>query len=220
MPNTVSENTDYPTIAESESWLARARGLVPALTQTLAKGPGQYVRGVAPVYASRAKGSHLWDVDGNEYLDWQMAIGPIVLGYGHDAVDDAIRRQLADGITFSLVHPLEVEVAERIRDVVPERRDGALQQDRLRRDDRGRPPRARVHGSEQGALLRVSRLARLVHRHDRSPRGHPRDDARPHVDVPVQRPRQRPRRRSTTTSLASSSSRSSSKSRATGSCTS
>jgi glutamate-1-semialdehyde 2,1-aminomutase len=119
MPNTVSENPDYPTIAASESWLSRARGLVPALTQTLAKGPGQYVRGVAPVYASRAKGSHLWDVDGNEYIDWQMAIGPIVLGYGHPAVDDAIRRQLADGITFSLVHPLEVEVAERIRDVVP-----------------------------------------------------------------------------------------------------
>jgi glutamate-1-semialdehyde aminotransferase len=119
MPNAVCENTDYPTIAESEAWLARARGLVPALTQTLAKGPGQYVRGVAPVYASRAKGSRLWDVDGNEYLDWQMAIGPIVLGYGHDGVDEAIRRQLADGITFSLVHPLEVEVAERIREVVP-----------------------------------------------------------------------------------------------------
>jgi glutamate-1-semialdehyde aminotransferase len=119
MPNTVSENPDYPTIASSESWLARARGLVPALTQTLAKGPGQYVRGVAPVYASRAKGGHLWDVDGNEFIDWQMAIGPLVLGYGHPAVDEAIRRQLDDGITFSLVHPLEVEVAERIRDVVP-----------------------------------------------------------------------------------------------------
>src|SRR6516165_10376086 len=119
MPNTVCENTDYPTIVESEAWLSRARGLVPALTQTLAKGPGQYVRGVAPVYASRAKGSRLWDVDGNEFLDWQMAIGPLVLGYGHEAVDEAIRRQLADGITFSLVHPLEIEVAERIREVVP-----------------------------------------------------------------------------------------------------
>jgi glutamate-1-semialdehyde 2,1-aminomutase len=119
MPNTVSENSQDPIIEESEAWLARARGLVPAATQTLAKGPGQYVRGVAPVFASRAKGSRLWDVDGNEYLDWQMAIGPIVLGYGHAAVDEAIRLQLADGITFSLVHPLEVEVAERVRDVVP-----------------------------------------------------------------------------------------------------
>jgi glutamate-1-semialdehyde aminotransferase len=119
MPNAICFNPEYPVIAESQRWLARARGLVPALTQTLAKGPGQHVRGVAPVYLERGKGAHVWDVDGNQYLDWQMAIGPLVLGYGDDEVDDAIRRQLESGITFSLVHPLEVEVAERIRDVVP-----------------------------------------------------------------------------------------------------
>jgi glutamate-1-semialdehyde aminotransferase len=119
VPNGVRDNPDLPNIAQSERWLSRASGLVPALTQTLAKGPGQYVRGVAPVYLVRGKGSHVWDVDGNEYLDWQMGIGPLVLGYAHDAVDDAIRHQLADGITFSLVHPLEVEVAELVRDVVP-----------------------------------------------------------------------------------------------------
>jgi glutamate-1-semialdehyde aminotransferase len=119
MPNEVRFNENDPAIGESERWLARARDLVPAATQTLAKGPGQYVRGVAPVYADRAKGSHLWDVDGNEYVDWQMGIGPVVLGYGDEAVDEAIRQQLARGITFSLVHPLEVEVAEMVREVVP-----------------------------------------------------------------------------------------------------
>jgi glutamate-1-semialdehyde aminotransferase len=119
MPNTVCFNPDYPVITESQRWLGRARGLVPALTQTLAKGPGQHVRGVSPVYLQRGKGARVWDVDGNEYLDWQMAIGPLVLGYGDDEVDLAIRRQLESGITFSLVHPLEVEVAERIRDLVP-----------------------------------------------------------------------------------------------------
>jgi glutamate-1-semialdehyde aminotransferase len=119
MPNTVRLNPNDPPIAESERLLSRAQGLVPALTQTLAKGPGQYVRGVAPVYAQRGKGSHLWDVDGNEYIDWQMGIGPLVLGYTNEAVDEAVRRQLADGITFSLVHPLEVEVAELVREVVP-----------------------------------------------------------------------------------------------------
>jgi glutamate-1-semialdehyde aminotransferase len=119
VPNGVKHNPEFPPIAESERLLARARGLVPALTQTLAKGPGQHVRGVAPVYLARGKGARVWDVDGNEYLDWQMAIGPLVLGYGHDAVDEAIRGQLADGITFSLVHPLEVEVAELVREVVP-----------------------------------------------------------------------------------------------------
>lgn len=112
-------NTQYPTITCSEQLLQRAEGLIPAYTQTLAKGPGQYVQGVAPIYAQRAKGAHLWDVDGNRYLDYTMAVGPLILGYGHDAVDAAIERQLQDGITFSLMHPLEVEVAELIRTVVP-----------------------------------------------------------------------------------------------------
>ncbi len=58
-------------------------------------------------------------MDGNEYVDWQMGIGPLVLGYGHEAVDDAVRRQLESGITFSLVHPLEIEVAELVREIVP-----------------------------------------------------------------------------------------------------
>jgi glutamate-1-semialdehyde aminotransferase len=48
-----------------------------------------------------------------------MAIGPLSLGYGYPRVDEAIRRQLDDGITFSLVHPLEVELAELVREVVP-----------------------------------------------------------------------------------------------------
>lgn len=119
MPNTIRLDQPYPTIAESERWLVRARASIPCATQTLAKGTGQYVRGVAPAFARRARGSHLWDVDGNEYLDMSMAIGPVVLGYGWPAVDDAIRAQLADGITFSLPHVLEVEVAEAIRALVP-----------------------------------------------------------------------------------------------------
>jgi glutamate-1-semialdehyde aminotransferase len=61
----------------------------------------------------------VWDVDGNEYLDFSMAVGPLSLGYCYPAVDEAIRAQLSDGITFSLMHPLEVEVAELVREVVP-----------------------------------------------------------------------------------------------------
>jgi glutamate-1-semialdehyde aminotransferase len=110
---------DYPILRESDAWYARADGLIPAATQTLAKGPGQFVRGVAPKYLRRGKGSHVWDVDGNEYIDLSMAVGPVVLGYGHERVDTAIREQLADGITFSLMHPLEVEVAEAVRAAVP-----------------------------------------------------------------------------------------------------
>jgi len=119
MPNGIRLNASYPDISRSNELYARATGLVPAYTQTLAKGPGQYVRGVAPAYLQRGKGSHVWDVDGNEFIDFNMAIGPLALGYAYEPVDRAIREQLADGITFSMMHPLEVEVAELIRDVIP-----------------------------------------------------------------------------------------------------
>lgn len=119
MPNTIQFNSTYPPIEHSDRWYQRATGLIPAYTQTLAKGPGQYVNGIAPKFLQRGKGAHVWDVDGNEYIDYQMGIGPISLGYAYDAVDQAIREQLNDGITFSQMHPLEVEVAELVRDVVP-----------------------------------------------------------------------------------------------------
>ncbi|MEP6492390.1 MAG: aminotransferase class III-fold pyridoxal phosphate-dependent enzyme, partial [bacterium] len=112
-------HADFPVIAESNALWARARGLIPGGTQTYAKGPGQYVGGVAPKYLRRGRGARVWDVDGNEYLDLSMAVGPVVLGYAYASVDEAIRRQLEDGITFSLMHPLEVEVAEQIRELVP-----------------------------------------------------------------------------------------------------
>ena len=108
-----------PIITTSTELLQRARAIIPCATQTLAKGPAQYVEGIAPNYLKRGKGCHVWDVDGNEYIDCTMAVGPISLGYAFDEVDAAIRAQLADGITFSLMHPLEVEVAELVRDVVP-----------------------------------------------------------------------------------------------------
>jgi glutamate-1-semialdehyde aminotransferase/transketolase C-terminal domain/subunit len=117
--NRVTRNRKDPTITRSKSLWERAKQLIPGGTQTLAKGPGQHVDGVAPKYLARGRGCRVWDVDGNEYLDMTMAVGPLSLGYADPVVDEAIRTQLADGITFSLMHPLEVEVAELIRAHVP-----------------------------------------------------------------------------------------------------
>jgi len=119
MANTVSFNENYPDITESNNLYERALKIMTPVTQTLAKGPGQYIKGVAPKYLKRGKGSHVWDVDGNEYLDYNMAIGPISLGYCYDKVDQAIINQLKDGITFSLMHELEVTLAEMIHEIVP-----------------------------------------------------------------------------------------------------
>lgn len=119
MPNKISLTNNFPSIQKSNDLYNRAIGLIPSVTQTLAKGPTQWINGVAPKYLVKGQGSHVWDVDGNEYIDYLMAVGPLSLGYSYPEVDAAIRKQLEDGITFSMMHPLEVEVAELIREVIP-----------------------------------------------------------------------------------------------------
>ena len=119
MLNKIATNQDYPVIERSNDLYSRAKGLIPCYSQTLAKGPTQYVNGIAPKYLVKGKGSHVWDADSNEYIDYNMGIGPLVLGYAYPAVDEAIRLQLDDGITFSLMHPLEVELAEMLREIIP-----------------------------------------------------------------------------------------------------
>ena len=108
-----------PKITLSRSWWERAIRVIPNGTQTLSKGPDQFVRGVSPIFLERGRGSHVWDVDGNEYVDYPMALGPILLGYDFPPVTEAVCRQARDGTTFTLMHPLEVEVAERLCTMVP-----------------------------------------------------------------------------------------------------
>src|SRR5579872_1152386 len=112
----VTKEIPVPVISRklTRSWelKKKAENLIPAVSQTFSKGPTQYVQGVAPVYLERGSGSHVWDVDGNEYIDYPMALGPIILGHNYPAVTDAVARQLSEGVAFSLPHPLELEVAE------------------------------------------------------------------------------------------------------------
>ncbi|MBN8572508.1 MAG: aminotransferase class III-fold pyridoxal phosphate-dependent enzyme [Candidatus Kapabacteria bacterium] len=108
-----------PTIQKSMELYDKARRIIPATTQTLAKGVGQYSLGVAPIFVEKGKGSKVFDIDGNEYLDLSMAVGPISLGYCYEAVDAAIKEQLSHGITFSLPHIVEYEVSELISSIVP-----------------------------------------------------------------------------------------------------
>ena len=119
MPNKVAFNETYPVVTESDKLYDRALPIMTPVTQTLAKGPGQYINGVAPKYLKRGKGARVWDVDGNEFLDYNMAIGPLSLGYCYPRVDEAIIEQLKDGITFSMMHELEVVLAELIHEIIP-----------------------------------------------------------------------------------------------------
>lgn len=106
-------------LSKSNEYWARAEKIIPAGTQTFSKGPTQYVQGVAPIYLRRGKGSHVFDVDGNEYIDYVMALGPITLGYCYPRVNEAIIRQLEQGISFSQMHPLEVELSDLLIELIP-----------------------------------------------------------------------------------------------------
>lgn len=106
-------------VARSYALKARAERVIPACSQTFSKGPTQFVQGVAPVFLARGRGSHVWDVDGNEYIDYPMALGPVILGHCYPSVDRAVINQMRDGTTFSLPHPLELEVAELLVDLIP-----------------------------------------------------------------------------------------------------
>lgn len=106
-------------LAKSDEWWERAQNIIPRGTQTLSKGPDQFIDGVSPKYLDHGLGSHVWDVDGNEYIDYPMALGPILLGYNYPPVVEAVIAQIKKGTTFTLMHPLEVELAELLIDVIP-----------------------------------------------------------------------------------------------------
>jgi glutamate-1-semialdehyde 2,1-aminomutase len=107
------------SLEQSNRWWDKALKTIMDGTQLYSKGPNVSVKGVSPMYLQRGKGSHVWDVDGNEYIDYSMGVGPNILGYSYPAVNEAIVRQLRDGSNFSLVHPLEVQTAELIVKHVP-----------------------------------------------------------------------------------------------------
>jgi glutamate-1-semialdehyde aminotransferase len=77
------------------------------------------VDGVSPKFLARGEGCHVWDVDGNEYIDYPMALGPILLGYNYPAVTEAAVARVREGTVFTLMHPLEVEVAELLVEMIP-----------------------------------------------------------------------------------------------------
>lgn len=104
---------------QSQRMLAKALEVIPLGAQTFSKSCTQFPVGVSPHFTRCAKGARLWDVDDNEYLDFVSALGAVLLGYQDSDVDQAVRKALESGMTFSLSHELEIEVAERLIQLVP-----------------------------------------------------------------------------------------------------
>ena len=105
--------------AKSEEQLKRAEQTIPLGSQTFSKSRTQYPVGISPLYAARARGAEIWDVDGNRYIDLVSSLASITLGYGDSEVNKAVKKQLRLGVSLSLPARLEAEVSELIVEMVP-----------------------------------------------------------------------------------------------------
>ena len=103
----------------SMKYFEKAKSLIPSCTQTFSKGWTQYPFGDSPIFVIKADKGQVWDVDGNEYIDWPMALGPIILGHNYPTVNEAIKSQLDNGVAFSLPHERELELAEKLCQWLP-----------------------------------------------------------------------------------------------------
>ncbi|MBW1712345.1 MAG: aminotransferase class III-fold pyridoxal phosphate-dependent enzyme [Deltaproteobacteria bacterium] len=101
------------------TWLDRARQVIPGCSQTISKSSKQYVFGVSPIFLERGQGCRVWDVDGNEYIDYVQGLLPNILGYAEPRVVAAAHQQLLKGHSFSLPTPLEVLLAEKLCQIIP-----------------------------------------------------------------------------------------------------
>jgi glutamate-1-semialdehyde 2,1-aminomutase len=103
---------------ESQRLNDRLHELIPGGAHTYAKGDDQFAEGLAPVIA-RGKGCRVWDVDGNEYIEYGMGLRAVTLGHGYPPVVEAVRKRIADGTNFVRPSALEVDAAESFLDFVP-----------------------------------------------------------------------------------------------------
>ena len=99
--------------------LERARNLIPGGVLGIRR-PYNFVEGEYPSFFDHGKGSKVVDIDGNEYIDYLCAYGPIILGYREEEVDQAVIRQIIDkGFCFSLTQVLQNELAEKLNTLIP-----------------------------------------------------------------------------------------------------
>jgi glutamate-1-semialdehyde 2,1-aminomutase len=95
----------------------RALGVLIDASSSSSRGPANY--GAYPIFMERGRGSRIFDVDGNEYVDWMMAFGALPLGHAHPEVVEAVAEAATSGAHFAAATPVELEVAEMIQRMVP-----------------------------------------------------------------------------------------------------
>lgn len=108
-----------PSFGISTEALERVSKIIPGASQTFSKSAAQWVVGASPLFLERGIGAEVYDIDGNRHIDYVLGLLPIILGYSDPDVNEAIRKQLQNGISFSLPTLLEEELAEIIIREIP-----------------------------------------------------------------------------------------------------
>ena len=101
----------------SEKFFAEAKNLMPGGVNSPVRAYGNV--GTTPPFIARAKGSHIYDVDGNDYIDYVGSWGPMLLGHAHDAVINAVAETAKNGLSFGAPCGLESELAKLVMSLVP-----------------------------------------------------------------------------------------------------
>jgi glutamate-1-semialdehyde 2,1-aminomutase len=102
----------------SNAYVSAVHELIPGGAHTYAKGDDQYPENMAPVI-ERGSGCRVWDLDGNEFVEFGSGLRSNILGHGYEPVVQAARNWLADGVNFVRPHRLELEAAERFTALIP-----------------------------------------------------------------------------------------------------
>jgi len=101
----------------SETLYAAARELIPGGVNSPVRAFGSV--GGTPLFIERGDGAHIWDADGNRYVDYVLSWGPLVLGHAHPQVVSALQEAAARGTSYGAPTALESELAQLVIDVVP-----------------------------------------------------------------------------------------------------
>lgn len=104
---------------KSEALLDREIKVSPLAAQTYSKSYRYFCRGVAPSYMDHGEGCYIYDVDGNKFIDFMCALGPITVGYNDPTVNEAVINQVHKFASGSLQSELEVQLAEKLCEIIP-----------------------------------------------------------------------------------------------------
>ncbi|MCK9557145.1 MAG: aminotransferase class III-fold pyridoxal phosphate-dependent enzyme [Candidatus Cloacimonetes bacterium] len=110
---------DKLNLSKSMAMYEEAQTLVPGAVAGIRR-PYNFVQGEYPIYFDSGNGGRVTDVDGNEYIDYLCAYGPIIIGYREAEIDHAVQKQVNDkGFCFSLTQPQQSELVRKLQKVIP-----------------------------------------------------------------------------------------------------